>query len=131
MPKYGNATHFFEPMPRSTLVYLCISAQVQRLVAVLSARGVSKGALLSAGELDVSRLRKWQQEALTTAGWVPGTGLRSLLNFTGVASRGPVTYISSLSACGIAPAGVGQRWSFEAHSVWKRALLRKYWPDGD
>jgi hypothetical protein len=56
---------------------------VQRLVAVLGARGVTRGALLSDAPLDAAGLADGERAALAAAGWAPGFGLRSLLNFNG------------------------------------------------
>lgn len=56
---------------------------MQRLVAVLGARGVTRGALLSDTPLDAAGLSAGDRAALAAAGWAPGAGLRSLLNFNG------------------------------------------------
>ena len=63
--------------------------QVQRLVAVLSLAGVSKAALLDDKPLEVACLSPGERATLSAAGWVPGTGVRSLLNFNGGGSGLP------------------------------------------
>ncbi|DBA80496.1 hypothetical protein WJX77_011409 [Trebouxia sp. C0004] len=78
-PCYGHATYFFdleEPLP--------VSAQVQRLIAVLSVPGVSRRKVLEGSSLDPGPdLTDQERKQLEAAGWTPGTTIRSLLNFTG------------------------------------------------
>ncbi|DBA75526.1 hypothetical protein WJX79_007572 [Trebouxia sp. C0005] len=78
-PCYGHATYFFdleEPLP--------VSAQVQRLIAVLSVPGVSRRKVLEGSSLDPGPdLTDQERKQLKAAGWTPGTTIRSLLNFTG------------------------------------------------
>ena len=59
--------------------------QVQRLVAVLSVPAVTRGCLLAdaAPDLAAGTLSDSDAAALRAAGWTPGGGVRSLLNFTG------------------------------------------------
>lgn len=52
-------------------------------MAVLGARGVTRGALLSDAPLDATGLSDGERAALAAAGWAPGAGLRLLLNFDG------------------------------------------------
>jgi len=60
-------------------------AQVQRLVTVLGTRGVRRGALLEDAVLEraAGGLNPSDAATLAAAGWTPGTGLRTLLNFSG------------------------------------------------
>lgn len=78
-PCYGHATYFFdleEPLP--------VSAQVQRLIAVLSVPGVNRRKVLEGSSLDPGPdLTDSERKQLEAAGWMPGTTIRSLLNFTG------------------------------------------------
>ena len=81
-------------------INLCISrlsyrmvpggGQVQRLVAVLGVlRRAGKGALLSGAPLPTEDLSTTQRRALCAAGWVRGTPLATLVNFTGAPRRTP------------------------------------------
>ena len=80
-----------EPLPtRSTPEYgVLYDPQVQRLVAVLSLPAISKSALLDDKPLDVAGLSPGERATLAAAGWVPGTGVRSLINFNGGGSGLP------------------------------------------
>ena len=60
--------------------------QVQRLIAVLGVPGVSRRNLLEDSSLDPGPgLTVQERKQLEAAGWKPGTTIRSLLNFTGMA----------------------------------------------
>ena len=77
-------------------------AQVQRLIAVLSCRGVRKasladGAALSEGAA-AAKLSDDDLTALRGAGWRPGMTLRELLNYAG--EPPPCVYLSSWRADG-------------------------------
>ncbi|KAK9823806.1 hypothetical protein WJX72_005638 [[Myrmecia] bisecta] len=78
-PEYGHATYFFdleEPM--------LVSAQVQRLVGVLSVRGVTRMALLDDTTLDLAaKLTDEEKAVLEKCGWTSPCGIRSLVNFSG------------------------------------------------
>ena len=67
---------------------LGMTSQVQRLIAVLSCRGVRKaslsdGAALLDGAAGAGGLSDGDLAALRGAGWRPGTTLRELLNYAG------------------------------------------------
>jgi hypothetical protein len=58
--------------------------QVERLVSVLSVRGMSKTALVEDSVLgDGAQLTQAEVSTLEAAGWAPGASLRTMLNFTG------------------------------------------------
>ena len=59
--------------------------QVQRLITVMGAQGVHKHALLEDALLDKvsDALSTEEKLILRGAGWIEGTGLRALLNFSG------------------------------------------------
>lgn len=59
--------------------------QVQRLITVMGARGMRKHALLEDAVLEEASnaLSRKEKKVLRAAGWSPGTGLRTLLNFSG------------------------------------------------
>ena len=73
------------------------SSQVQRLVAILSVPSVTRSCLLAdaAPDLAAGALSAADAAVLRAAGWTPGGGLRSLLNFSG-ALRRLLWYTSSL-----------------------------------
>lgn len=61
-----------------------IATQVQRMITVMGARGVRKHALLDDAVLDEAcgDLSQEEVNVLRAAGWSPGTGLRTLLNYS-------------------------------------------------
>ncbi|KAK9841156.1 hypothetical protein WJX74_001053 [Apatococcus lobatus] len=78
-PEYGFATYFFEIEDG-----LSIAAQVCRLLAVLSVKGVTRGHLIgdksSLGMAD--RLSREDAAVLEACGWDPAEGIKRLLNFS-------------------------------------------------
>ena len=77
---------------------------MQRLIAVLSCRGVRKASLSDNTALDgAARLSEEDMAALRGAGWRSGTTLRELLNYAGELSLLSQGFAASRRFCTVEP----------------------------